>query len=256
MKIRNPRLIAAAGWLGTRLVAAALRHRSASTTAPSAASPSIHFSRPRPVRSSTRSGTRTSSSRSCGSATPASRPSSAATPTASCSARSFAPPAWGSCAVRPIAAGWRRCANFSATDVAARHLAVTPDGPRGPRRVVQPGVVYLASRTGMRIVPIGVGHRRPWRMKSWDSFRDPAAVLAGPLPVRRAARSFRPILRRDSLAPHVERLQPNSIGSPRGRATGPTTGGSSPARASDRAGSYNIPRECSRFRGWHRGSRG
>jgi lysophospholipid acyltransferase (LPLAT)-like uncharacterized protein len=53
------------------------------------------------------------------------------------------------------------------------HVAVTPDGPRGPRRVVQPGVVYLASRTGMRVVPIGVGHRRPWRVKSWDSFAIP-----------------------------------------------------------------------------------
>lgn len=53
------------------------------------------------------------------------------------------------------------------------HVAVTPDGPRGPRRVVQPGVVYLASRTGMRIVPIGVGHRQPWRVKSWDSFAIP-----------------------------------------------------------------------------------
>jgi lysophospholipid acyltransferase (LPLAT)-like uncharacterized protein len=53
------------------------------------------------------------------------------------------------------------------------HLAVTPDGPRGPRRVVQPGVVYLASRTGLRIVPIGVGYRRPWRVGSWDSFAIP-----------------------------------------------------------------------------------
>jgi lysophospholipid acyltransferase (LPLAT)-like uncharacterized protein len=55
----------------------------------------------------------------------------------------------------------------------AGHVAVTPDGPRGPRRVVQPGIVYLASRTAMRIVPIGVGHRRPWRVKSWDSFAVP-----------------------------------------------------------------------------------
>jgi lysophospholipid acyltransferase (LPLAT)-like uncharacterized protein len=53
------------------------------------------------------------------------------------------------------------------------HVAVTPDGPRGPRRVVQPGVVYLASRTGLRIVPIGVGHHRPWRLKTWDSFAVP-----------------------------------------------------------------------------------
>ncbi len=54
-----------------------------------------------------------------------------------------------------------------------RHLAVTPDGPRGPRRQVQPGAVYLASRTGMQIVPVGVGHRNPWRVNSWDSFAIP-----------------------------------------------------------------------------------
>lgn len=56
---------------------------------------------------------------------------------------------------------------------ARRHLAVTPDGPRGPRRVVQPGVVYVASRTGMTIVCAGVGYRRPWRAGSWDRFAVP-----------------------------------------------------------------------------------
>src|SRR5437870_3302320 len=29
------------------------------------------------------------------------------------------------------------------------HLAVTPDGPRGPRRQVQPGIIFLASKTGL-----------------------------------------------------------------------------------------------------------
>ena len=54
-----------------------------------------------------------------------------------------------------------------------RHLAVTPDGPRGPRRQVQPGVVFLASRMGMELVPVGVGHQNPFRVKSWDSFAIP-----------------------------------------------------------------------------------
>jgi lysophospholipid acyltransferase (LPLAT)-like uncharacterized protein len=53
---------------------------------------------------------------------------------------------------------------------AAAHLAVTPDGPRGPRRHVQPGVAYLAARTGLPIVPVGMGYRSCWRMKSWDRF--------------------------------------------------------------------------------------
>lgn len=56
---------------------------------------------------------------------------------------------------------------------ARKHLAITPDGPRGPRRVVQPGVVYIASRAGMKIVCVGVGYRRPWRAGSWDRFAIP-----------------------------------------------------------------------------------
>ena len=59
------------------------------------------------------------------------------------------------------------------SDVKWKHLAITTDGPRGPRRIVQPGAVYIASRTGMKIVPVGVGYRMPWRMKSWDRFAIP-----------------------------------------------------------------------------------
>jgi len=58
------------------------------------------------------------------------------------------------------------------------HLAITPDGPRGPRRELQPGLVYLAARTGLGIVPIGIGYRRPWRMKSWDRFALPRPCTA------------------------------------------------------------------------------
>jgi lysophospholipid acyltransferase (LPLAT)-like uncharacterized protein len=53
------------------------------------------------------------------------------------------------------------------------HLAITPDGPRGPRRQVQMGLIYLASRTGLPIVPAGIGFRRAWRMRSWDRFAVP-----------------------------------------------------------------------------------
>jgi lysophospholipid acyltransferase (LPLAT)-like uncharacterized protein len=53
------------------------------------------------------------------------------------------------------------------------HLAVTPDGPRGPRRQVQPGLVYLAARTGLPIVPIGFCFDRAWRLRSWDQFALP-----------------------------------------------------------------------------------
>ena len=54
------------------------------------------------------------------------------------------------------------------------NLAITPDGPRGPRRELAVGPVYLASRLQMPIVPVGLGYDRPWRVKSaWDQFAIP-----------------------------------------------------------------------------------
>lgn len=64
------------------------------------------------------------------------------------------------------------------------HLFVTPDGPRGPRRRLQPGIVFAASHTGLPIVPVGVGYARAWHAKSWDRFAVPmpfstARIIAG-----------------------------------------------------------------------------
>jgi lysophospholipid acyltransferase (LPLAT)-like uncharacterized protein len=53
------------------------------------------------------------------------------------------------------------------------HLALTPDGPRGPRRRIQGGAIFLAARLGLPIVAVGFGLRRCWRMKSWDRFAIP-----------------------------------------------------------------------------------
>ena len=53
-------------------------------------------------------------------------------------------------------------------------LAITPDGPRGPRRKLAQGCVYLSSRLQIPIVPLGVGYDRPWRNQSaWDKFAIP-----------------------------------------------------------------------------------
>ena len=54
-----------------------------------------------------------------------------------------------------------------------RHMAITPDGPRGPRRVIQAGAIFLASRTGMQIAPVGIAYSNPWRARSWDRFAVP-----------------------------------------------------------------------------------
>jgi lysophospholipid acyltransferase (LPLAT)-like uncharacterized protein len=58
------------------------------------------------------------------------------------------------------------------------HLAVTPDGPRGPRRRVHVGLIYLASLTGLPVVALGVGYARAWRARSWDRFAVPMPFSA------------------------------------------------------------------------------
>lgn len=49
-------------------------------------------------------------------------------------------------------------------------ICVTPDGPRGPRYKVQPGVIKLAESTGAAIIPIHVRFSSAWRLKTWDRF--------------------------------------------------------------------------------------
>jgi lysophospholipid acyltransferase (LPLAT)-like uncharacterized protein len=55
----------------------------------------------------------------------------------------------------------------------AAHLAFTPDGPRGPRRQAQLGVIAVASLTGLPIVAYGVAYGRAWRARNWDRFAVP-----------------------------------------------------------------------------------
>ena len=52
-------------------------------------------------------------------------------------------------------------------------VAFTPDGPRGPRYRVQPGVIYAASRTGLPVVPCAVEANPAWVLNSWDEFTIP-----------------------------------------------------------------------------------
>ncbi len=52
-------------------------------------------------------------------------------------------------------------------------LAITPDGPRGPAEQVKAGLVYLASRSGLPVVPAAAAASPVWRLRSWDRFRIP-----------------------------------------------------------------------------------
>jgi lysophospholipid acyltransferase (LPLAT)-like uncharacterized protein len=53
------------------------------------------------------------------------------------------------------------------------HLTITPDGPRGPRRQLAQGPIYLASRLKLPLIALGFGYNRPWRTRSWDRFAIP-----------------------------------------------------------------------------------
>jgi len=50
------------------------------------------------------------------------------------------------------------------------NLTITPDGPRGPRRKLASGAIYLASKLQIPLVLLGIGADRPWRANSWDRF--------------------------------------------------------------------------------------
>lgn len=58
-------------------------------------------------------------------------------------------------------------------DFPVPNLVMTPDGPRGPRRRVQIGAVYLASKMQVPLVAAGCGLDRPWRLNSWDKLAVP-----------------------------------------------------------------------------------
>ncbi len=50
------------------------------------------------------------------------------------------------------------------------NLAITPDGPKGPRAQVKSGVIELAKLTGSPIVPVSFSAGRRRFLRSWDAF--------------------------------------------------------------------------------------
>lgn len=49
-------------------------------------------------------------------------------------------------------------------------VAVTPDGPRGPRHRFAPGAVIAANRAAAPIMPVAAHVDRFWQLKTWDGF--------------------------------------------------------------------------------------
>lgn len=52
-------------------------------------------------------------------------------------------------------------------------VAITPDGPRGPREIVKPGILFLARASGRAIIPLAARAIPSWTLSTWDGFRIP-----------------------------------------------------------------------------------
>lgn len=75
-------------------------------------------------------------------------------------------PVWGSSRRNPMAAlkGMLRALDDGLS------VAITPDGPRGPRMRCRPGLVEAAKRSGVPILPAAWSVSRRKVLRSWDRF--------------------------------------------------------------------------------------
>lgn len=88
-----------------------------------------------------------------------------------------------------------------------KDIAIATDGPRGPRREVKLGIIYLASQTGRPIVPTAFSARRGWRVRGrWTDLLIPMPFtkvwLLGGKPIHVPAR-----LTRDELTSYRDQVQ-------------------------------------------------
>ncbi len=58
-------------------------------------------------------------------------------------------------------------------------IAITPDGPRGPKEKVQMGVIHLAKLTGFPIIPFSFNASKKIVLNSWDNFIIPLPFSRG-----------------------------------------------------------------------------
>lgn len=81
------------------------------------------------------------------------------------------------------------------------YVAITPDGPRGPRRKAAPGVALVAGLTRLPIVPTAAATTRHRLFRSWDRFMLPlpfgrgVVVIGAPILVpKREAEAMLPVI--------------------------------------------------------------
>jgi lysophospholipid acyltransferase (LPLAT)-like uncharacterized protein len=93
-----------------------------------------------------------------------------------------------------------------------RDGGIAPDGPRGPRRRVKPGVLAAARLSGLPIVPVGFSACPARRLRSWDRTLVPRPfsrglfVYGAPFRVSRQADAAELARRRVELECELDRL--------------------------------------------------
>jgi lysophospholipid acyltransferase (LPLAT)-like uncharacterized protein len=50
---------------------------------------------------------------------------------------------------------------------------ITPDGPRGPKHIVKPGIILAARETEAHLFPFSWQAKRFWQLKTWDEMKIP-----------------------------------------------------------------------------------
>lgn len=70
-------------------------------------------------------------------------------------------------------------------NLAFSSLVLTPDGPRGPRRVMAAGAIFMAAKLQVPLVMVGVGISNAYRLNTWDKFAIPkpgsrVRIISGP----------------------------------------------------------------------------
>ena len=135
------------------------------------------------------------------------------------------------------------------------HLTITPDGPRGPRRRMAPGPIYLASKLGLPLVLMGYAYDRPWRLRSWDRFAIPRPCSrARAIASRRNLRPAGPGPRRPGAFPPADRAaaQPpdrggrglGRVGPPQGRPVARSVAPPRRCAARNRSRNLRVPQRC------------
>jgi lysophospholipid acyltransferase (LPLAT)-like uncharacterized protein len=103
-------------------------------------------------------------------------------------------------------------------------VGLTPDGPKGPRRRVQPGVVAVARFTGLPIIPVTFSASPVRRLRSWDGTMIPKLFSRGlfvygrPIEVARDADDAEQERKRLELEAELDRITDaadDAVGEPR-----------------------------------------